>query len=105
MLIVPGNTALTRILEEASSFAAVRVRPTTACLDIIYGDIPGAPIKPAREDVFRIAPDFCFFITGMTFCKPRNTPRTLTLYTRSSASTLSSSMEPVGPSIPALLAK
>lgn len=79
VLTAPGRTALTRTPEAAASAAAVRVKPMTACLLMMQGDIPGAPMMPASEDVFMIAPDRWAFITGSDFCNPRKTPLTLTL--------------------------
>ncbi|MOA31448.1 hypothetical protein D3C78_1526080 [compost metagenome] len=78
VLIGPGSTALTRTPLDAASAAAVRVRPITACLDMMYGASPGPAEIPASEDMLTIAPLPWRFITGSTCLRPRNTPRTLT---------------------------
>src|SRR5947208_3386744 len=54
-----GHTALTRMPRRASSTAAVRVRPTTACLLAEYGPSVGDARSPATDAVFTIAPPPC----------------------------------------------
>ena len=56
MRITPGHTAFTRIPIAPISSAAVRVMPTTACLDALYEPSPGVPIRPATLAVLMIEP-------------------------------------------------
>src|SRR5829696_1482153 len=101
--IIPGRTALTRTPRPATSDAAVRVRPSTACCVAMYAPELGSPRSLASEPVFTSAPDPCSSITGSTWRRPRKTPKRFTPTTRSNSSSGYSASVATGPSIPALL--
>src|SRR5450432_2163497 len=54
--ITAGQTALTRMPLRAVSSAADLVKPITACLLATYVAAAAAPIRPATDDMFTIAP-------------------------------------------------
>ena len=103
MSICPGATQLTRMPYGAPSSAADFVRPSTACLEAMYGENVAAPLIAAIDAVFTIAPEPCGFITFRTARSPMNTPRALTAQTLSKSATESSVIGAIRPSIPALL--
>src|SRR2546421_377983 len=100
-----GHTALTRMPRRASSTAAVRVRPTTACLLAEYGPSVGDARSPATDAVFTIAPPPRAIMTGATALRPSHTPLTFTASTRSKVASEHSISGPTSPRMPALLKK
>src|SRR5689334_15792709 len=54
--VKPGRRALTRMLWGAKSTAADFVMPTTPCFVVMYGNILGDALSPAREATFTMAP-------------------------------------------------
>src|SRR5579862_3148473 len=102
--ITAGHTAFTRIPAFAHSSAAVRVNPITACLLAIYAEAPAAPISPATDDMFTMAPPPpCFSICGISYFRLSQTPFTLMSITWSNSSSVQSNSGCHLPSMPALL--
>jgi len=65
--IVPGQTALTLILNLPSSIASDFVTPIAAHLLAAYGVRKGKPSIPAVEDILIIDPFLDFLISGIAF--------------------------------------
>ena len=73
MWIIPGDTALTRIVGAYSS-AAVAVSAATAALAAEYGASPAAGRVPEIDAVDTIAPPPAARMSGAAALKPWNTP-------------------------------
>src|SRR5262249_26014194 len=100
-----GFTALTRILNGATSTASPRVRVSTAPLVALYAVIPGRGATAPIDAVLTITPPPRSFITGTADLQPRKTPRTLVAKTRSYSSSGSSQSGIMRCETPALLTR
>jgi hypothetical protein len=56
VLILPGQKQFTRMLRLPNSFAALLVKPSTACLAAEYEAFFALPVRPAIEQAFTIDP-------------------------------------------------
>src|SRR5699024_11719957 len=74
VMVVPGAILLIRMPCFPYSNATDFVKPTTACLDAVYGVIFGEPSKPAPEAEFTIAPP-PFFTISLISCLDRKSTR------------------------------
>ena len=69
--IGPGRIALTLMHVPATSSAAVRVKPSTACLEATYPDNPARPRIAEVDAVLTIAPDPRGIIFASTYLQVR----------------------------------
>src|SRR5690606_19602435 len=74
----PGHTAFTRIPSPASTGAAARTYPTTACLVIVYSASPGMGTSPASEAVATTVPPPARRSAGTAAVSPNTTWSTFT---------------------------
>src|SRR3954451_22107887 len=97
----PGWRVLTRMRRSASSRAAVRIRPTWACLAAVYALTPGGPMSPVTLEVMMMLPPSgrCGTPCLMTW----KAPRTWTASTRANWSLGCSTTGATAPLMPALL--
>ena len=99
----PGAMELARILNAASSDAALRAKPITPALAIAYACGPRPPCTPATEAVPMMQPPLPEAMMPRAAClKVRNTPRTRTAMVLSKSSIGVSAMGPTTPTMPAL---
>lgn len=74
----PGCALLTRMPCGASSRAAVRVKPRTAYLLAAYAPVPLLGSIADDDEMLTMAPLPASCILGITACRPRKVPVTLT---------------------------
>jgi len=99
--MVPGETALTRMVGPYSS-AAVAVSAITPALAAAYGPSPSAARTPLIEAVLTIRPSPAANMIGTAALRPKNVPIRLTSTMRRNSSG-SMSCRPVQSDTPALL--
>ena len=89
--VATGAIETTRTPWLAASSARLLVKVTTAPFEAAYACTPGRGLMAAVDAVIRNTPRRCFFIGGIAYFAPSQTPFTLTAMIRSKSASSTSS--------------